>query len=172
MISDLERLAALHQNGQLDDAEFKLAKEKLLNGGGESQEVALRLELIEMQRQIDENAKNWRNLAEASGATILGDGSVMAPNQLTNMTWALLGGFLLYFICPSEFPKFTDAWDFIFAAIMAVLALMILMMVFTYITAIVQHKTTLKRFLAAQSEHNAQQLALRNRIAELQQQLT
>lgn len=170
MISDLERLAALHQNGQLDDAEFKLAKEKLLNGGSGDDQITLRLELTEAQIKLSENEKNWPMTARYFDGGVGEDGTVHPPDLESKL---LLRGCLIilpFFMAKLLFEVNNFAWyHWVFAAF---LVLVFAAGIFLVATGFISHKTTLQRFLAAQSEHNTEQATLRTRIAELQQQLT
>ena len=171
MISDLERLAALHQNGQLDDAEFKLAKEKLLTGGGGTDQIALRLELTEAQIKLSENEKNWTVKAKELGGLIYDDGSTLPPSRVKIYLLLVTS---LFLVVISVFSAWL-LWDF--SKMLSVFFIFMGMFVVFFQTSImvcaaISYKTTLQRFLDAQSEHNAEQSALRTRIVELQQQLT
>ena len=172
MISDLERLAALHQNGQLDDAEFKLAKEKLLNGGNDN-ELVRRVELLQCQQNLDSLLKAWPEKAKMADAIVKANGTVMAPHLFYDFCLLVFCTiFLLLSVYALPHPR-TWSLDLSTVSIYwCCVAIVSFLCCLHCIRSLFTCKARLQRFLAAQSEHNAEQSALRNRIAQLQQQLT
>ncbi|MEN9361316.1 MAG: hypothetical protein RL095_2851 [Verrucomicrobiota bacterium] len=169
MIAELERLASLHQNGHIDDAEFKLAKEKLLQGSEGKDQLALRLELTEAQIKLSENDKNWPLIAKYHDGSVDDHNVVSEPSQFNEGLCMLL--FCLFFFPPIFLPEMNkyDWQHWLLAGLWIVGFICISGMI---LIRLLTHKTRLQRFLAAQAEHNAEQSALRSRIAQLQQQLT